>query len=434
MSGKTLRSDSIPGIEFIQKKRGVSEYRLRKNNLTILHKEFAGTGVVTSNILYFAGARDEQLGATGVAHMLEHMLFKPTTFDLEQNIDSGAMQFERETGIVLNANTWKDRTTYYFSYPKEHIDRALQIEAERMRHLVLTDKEFQPERANVLSEFDMYFGDPFFALELAIRGSAFHAHPYGHETLGFREDIESFTIEKLKWFYDEYYWPGNAVLMIVGDCTKHETLVKVKKYFAKIPKSPKKRWRHTISEPPQEGLRRIEIKRPSNTNILSVGIKHPGFPSKGWFETLMVFAVVANGPESILKRRFVDSGIATDISYVLEPTSEENIAILNIVLSKPKTHQSTEVELLKTLKSLKQKGVAKKLSQEVIGLITDDLYSRESSMKFVRELTEYTSSGDWTKMFSSEQHLNMMTPRNIIERIENLFDEKKLTIGYFIGE
>jgi len=158
------------------------------------------TGVVTSNITYKAGSRDEANGETGIAHMLEHMLFKPTTQDLKKNIDSSAMQLERETGCIINANTWKDRTTYFFSYPVEHFSRALQVEAERMQDVVITDKEFLPERGNVLSEFDMYNGDPHFALNVQMVCAAFHSHPYGHETIGFREDIERYTPAKLQRF------------------------------------------------------------------------------------------------------------------------------------------------------------------------------------------------------------------------------------------
>jgi zinc protease len=123
------------GYTLVKKYKTISEYVLR-NGLTVLYMEAKGTGVITSNIVYKVGARDERAGETGLAHMLEHMLFKPTKVDLAQKIDSGAMQFERETGCILNANTWKDRTTYFFSYPKVHFARALQIEAERMHGVV----------------------------------------------------------------------------------------------------------------------------------------------------------------------------------------------------------------------------------------------------------------------------------------------------------
>ena len=172
---KKHKNDSKRDYKHIQTIKDIAEFRLQ-NGLRVLHKEHKGTGVITTNITYKVGARNEKRGETGIAHMLEHMLFKPTKADIKKKIDSGAMQFERETGCILNANTWKDRTTYFFSYPKQYFSRALRIEAERMHGVVLTDAEFQPERNNVLSEFDMYFGDPQFALSLEMVSSAFHSH------------------------------------------------------------------------------------------------------------------------------------------------------------------------------------------------------------------------------------------------------------------
>ena len=225
MSKKSEPSTSIekaPRLQKITSEQEITEYKLTSNDLRVLYVHRPGTGVVTSDIVYMVGSRDEARGETGIAHMLEHMLFKPTTFDIERGDDSAAMRFERETGINLNANTWKDRTSYYFSYPKEHFDRALRIEAERMRSVVLTDTEFKPEQANVLSEFDMYAGDEQFSLSVQMMASAFHSHPYGHETIGFREDIAAYTTDKLKAFYDTFYAPTNATLIIFEDVSEKE--------------------------------------------------------------------------------------------------------------------------------------------------------------------------------------------------------------------
>ncbi|MBP6924747.1 MAG: insulinase family protein, partial [Candidatus Pacebacteria bacterium] len=217
MPSKKKISVSVPGFAHIETAGGITEFLYKANGLRVLYLNRPNTGVITTNITYFVGARDETRGETGLAHMLEHMLFKPTVFDIEAGIDSGAMQFERDTGCVLNANTWKDRTTYFFSYPKEYFERALKIEAERMNGVVLTDESLNPERNNVLSEHDMYNGDPYFALNVSMVGAAYNSHPYGHETIGHRQDIEDYTAATLDRFYRFYYRPDNAVMMIVGD-------------------------------------------------------------------------------------------------------------------------------------------------------------------------------------------------------------------------
>ena len=248
---KKKKSVSKKGYTFVKSYKEISEYRL-DNGLSVLYKHMEGTGVVTTNLTYRVGSRNEVVGETGLAHMLEHMLFKPTTHDLKRKVDSGAMQFERETGCILNATTWKDRTTYFFSYPKEYFARALQIEAERMHDVVLSDKEFIPERGNVLSEFDMYFGDPYFALNFEMVSSAFHSHPYGHETIGFREDIERYTVEKLDAFYKKHYDPHNATLVIVGDISKSEALNETVRFFGGLATRGEAAKPPLVIEPKQE--------------------------------------------------------------------------------------------------------------------------------------------------------------------------------------
>jgi len=255
-------NDAQAELVFIKNVGEIKEYQLSTNELKVLFVERKGSGVVTSDIVYFVGSRDERRGETGLAHMLEHMLFKPTKADIQRKTDSGAMHFERETGVVLNANTWKDRTSYYFSYPVEHFERALRTEAERMHDVVLTDAEFKPEQTNVLSEFDMYAGDEHFSLSFEMESVVFMSHTYGHETISIRDDISRFTTQKLKKFYEEYYAPNNAVLIIVGDIGEAKMKSTVIKYFSKLKKTNISLEKLMLTEPKQEGYRTVVIKRP----------------------------------------------------------------------------------------------------------------------------------------------------------------------------
>lgn len=422
------------GFTFIKKYGDIYQYTLKSNGLTVLYKHIQDTDVVTTNITYKVGARDESTGETGLAHMLEHMLFKPTEQDLKKKIDSGAMQFERETGCTLNANTWKDRTTYFFNYPTNQFSRAIQIEAERMLGVVLTDKEFLPERGNVLSEFDMYNGDPHFALSVQMVCSAFHSHPYGHETIGFREDIEKYTPTKLDAFYKNYYRPDNATLSIVGDINLTTALSEVKKVFETLKNPSTSIPRHETNEPKQEGLRRTTVTRPSNTNILALGVKHEGFPSNKWFETSVLFSILTDGPDSILYTRLVDAGIATAMDAFVEPTSEKNLGILFITLAPNQKHEEVEKIILEILSSLTIKDIAKLLKKEIQKTLTAELFARGSSLKIAMELTEYISADALGSYYKTETLLKQITGKQIIAQITELFNIEKMTIGYFIGK
>ncbi|MFT5849586.1 MAG: zinc protease [Patiriisocius sp.] len=430
---KATNATNVPGYTFVAKKGGFTEYTLKSNGLTILHKHVADTGVVTSNITYKVGARDEQAGETGLAHMLEHMLFKPTTFDLKRKVDSGAMQFEREVGCILNANTWKDRTTYFFSYPVEHFATALQVEAERMTSVVLTDKEFLPERGNVLSEFDMYFGDPYFALSVQMVCSAFHSHPYGHETIGFREDIEAYTPAKLDAFYKNYYRPDNATMTIVGDIDLSDALKIMKKQFAHLTNPKTSIPRHEVREPKQEGVRRVSIDRPSTTNVLALGVKHAGFPTQSWFEASMLFSALAGGIDSILHKALVDTGIATSVEGMVEPTGEVNLGMVFVTIAPGHVHADVEKQVLEIIANLNAKDLNKLLHKTIQGALTDEFFAQGSSMRMAMDLTEYVSADAWQEYLDTEKKLKAITPKQLITLSKELFTLDQMTIGYFNG-
>ena len=411
--------------------KDITEFELKKNGLKVLYKHIPDTGVVTTNITYLVGARDEARGETGVAHMLEHMLFKPTKTELANKEDSGAMRFEREVGCVLNANTWKDRTTYYFSYGKEHFSRALAIEADRMREVVLTDKEFQPERTNVLSEFDMYNGDPKYAMSVEMVTAAFHSHPYGHETIGFREDIEAYTTEKLQKFYNNFYRPNNATLMVIGDVELEVALKEIADKFEHLEPEQGVSVRPEIIEPKQEGQRRFEIVRPGITNILALGVRHGGFPSKEWFETAVIFSLLTDGPNSILHKLLVDTGLASSVTYSQEPTRDANVGILFVTLTKKINHAKMEAKIMKIIADLDDNYIKKQFKTVLTKAIAGEMFNRDSSLDIAAELTEYVAALDWSDYFNTEKTLRSITVKDIKSRLKTIFAENNTIIGVY---
>lgn len=428
----TRKSQKTP-IRKIKKVGGITEYLLTSNGLRILFAPRKGTNVVTSNIVYFVGSRDEARGETGIAHMFEHMLFKPTSFDASQRKEAASMRFEKEVGVVLNANTWKDRTSYFFSYPKTHFDRALQIEAERMHHVLLHAHEFSPEQKNVLSEFDMYAGDPQFALSVSMVAAAFESHPYGHETIGFREDIEAYTPEKLERFYRAHYTPENALLIVVGDVTESEMKERVIAHFGKLPRSKTFTPRQIFREPKQEGLRTVVVERESTQQILALGMKHSGFPSTGWFETMVAYDLLAGGEDSILHKALVDTGKAVHVASALEPTYETNLGILFITIPKPETHDVVYALIRKEIEKLTVAIIKPYLKKTIAKVLMQEALERENSLSYVSALVEYTSAGAWETFFDSEKILKKITAQDILRHIHMLTDSKNMTLGYFKG-
>ncbi len=412
----------------------ITEYTLETNGLRVFFVPRPHTGVVTSSIMYKVGSRDEICGETGLAHMLEHMLFKPTHFDKKRKSDPGAMRFERETGCTLNAYTSRDRTNYYFSYPKEHFNRALQIEAERMHGVILTDAEFKPEQTNVLSEFDMYAGDELFTLSLEMIGIAFQSHPYGNEVIGYREDIEALTTEKLEAFYRAHYTPENATYVIVGDVTEKELEETILTHFKDIPRLSSMLKRREITEPKQQGIRTTSVIRPSETQVYGLGIKYAPFPTKEWFETMIIFDLLAGGEDSILHKRLVDTGLAARVQSQFEPSRDINLGMFFITLSKKTTHEKMHQLFLKTITELTATTITPFLKKTMAKVLTSEYTNRENSLGLAMELVEYASVDAVEQFFDSEKILMSITARDIENRIRELFNEDVLTIGYFIGK
>lgn len=420
-------------FKLIRKVEDFSEYFLKSNGLRVIYKHIPNTEVVTSDIVYLVGSRDESYGETGLAHMLEHMLFKPTKRDKKRRLKSSeAMLFDKETGSISNANTWLDRTSYYYSFPKEYFSRVMTLEAERMVNLVLTDKEFLPERTNVLSEFDMYNGTPGFALSVVMQGAAFLSHPYKHETIGFRGDIENYTIEKLQKFYERFYCPNNATLIIVGDISLKEVFAEVVKNFGKIkPNKDLEKERVKIVEPEQEGLRRVVVEREGGNNILSLGVKHAGFPNSDWYATMISLKLLAEGQDSLLSRSLVDSGLATKVSFSINPARDIALASIDISLTDREKIEEVEEKALSLIRNVPEDWLKRQLKPVLARTISSEIFSRDSSLDIVEDLVESVAVGDWTTYFLTEKTLKNLNVKKIKKTIDSLFTESQMTIGVY---
>jgi len=432
---KSTSLKHVPGFTHVKTVANIDEYILKRNGLRVLYHNRADTEVVTTNITYLVGAIDETLGKSGLAHMLEHMLFKPTKADIKAKITNGrAMKFEREVGCILNANTWKDRTTYYFSYPAKYVDTALNIEAQRMTGVVLNQKELGPEQNNVLSEFDMYNGDPYFAITVQLVSTAFLSHPYGHETIGYREDIEDYTPERLQQFYTDYYRPDNAVMMVIGDIDKKTALEAIKKQFTAIKNPATPVPRHHIREPKQEGIRRVSIERNSTTNILSIGFKHAGLGTVEWLTTSIMLNVLTSGPESVFEKLLVDTGKVASIDSSLEPTRDTNLAVMHFTLAPGHSHGELEKIVLETIEKQSVSDITQLVKKVKANMLTEELFSRTSSMQIAQELTEYVASGNWENYAKTPDLLKTITPKMVVDCMKTHFKPDNLTIGTFIGK
>jgi zinc protease len=263
--------------------------------------------------------------------------------------------------------------------------------------------------------------------------SAFTSHPYRHETIGFREDIERYTAPMLEGFYRRFYDPSNATLTIIGDIQEEEALSTAVATFGNLKTNGTIVRNVQAVEPKQEGLRRVAVERESTTNIVAFGVKHAGFPHKDWFEVQLLASILTEGPESILYKKLVDTGLASKISMSVEPTREMNLGVLYVTLTKKTSHAEIEKIVLSTIDNLTLKEIAplyKKVQQRII---TSEIFGRESSLAITQELTEYISAGAWEEYFNTEAMIKRIGPKDLISRAKTIFKTSQMVIGHFVG-
>jgi len=260
-----------PGASQVATVEGISEYRLA-NGLRVVLFPDAGSASTSVNITYLVGSRHEKYGETGMAHLLEHMLFKGT--QTRENV--WAEMSKR--GMRNNGSTWYDRTNYYetFNASAADLEWAISMEADRMVNSRVDRKDLDSEMTVVRNEMERGENNPSEILFERLIGSSYRWHNYGKETIGARSDVEGVDVESLRAFYRTYYQPDNAVVVIAGAFDPDQTLAWVAKYFGAIPKPSRTLPRLYTVEPVQDGERIVTIRRVGDEQL--VGVAYHGVP------------------------------------------------------------------------------------------------------------------------------------------------------------
>ena len=241
------------------------------NGLRVIVKEDRRAPTAAHMVWYRAGSMDETNGTTGVAHLLEHMMFKGTP-------TIGAGEFSRlvaAAGGRDNAFTSRDYTAYFQQVPKQKLEQMMQLEADRMRHLTLDPKEFEQEIKVVMEERRMRTDDqPQAKLSEQMHAVAFQAHPYRVPVIGWMNDLEAMTVQDARDWYERWYVPNNAYVVVVGDVDHQEVFRLAERYYGPLASRPVPA-RKPQEEPAQTGTRRVVVKAPADLPVLLMAYKVP---------------------------------------------------------------------------------------------------------------------------------------------------------------
>jgi len=420
------------GFVHVKTVGNIDEYTLKSNGLQVLLLPEHSSPTLTFMVTYRVGSRNEVTGTTGATHILEHLMFKGTA---QRNRAKGnnVDQLLERTGARYNATTWLDRTNYYATMGSEHLASVVAMEADRMRNLRLLDADRQPEMTVVRNEYERGENSPFMALYKEIYHTAFVAHPYHHSTIGHRSDIEKVKIEQLRAFYDTFYWPNNATVTIVGDFQPKDALALVKKSFGVYPKSPKPIPALYTEEPPQDGPRRLVVKRPGELGVVAIAHKITQATHPDYAAIALLSAILADGKNSRLYQAITDKNMSTGVSADVGYNADPSLHLLFLPLAPGIRHEDVEKVALQEIERLKKDGVsAQELQAAVAKTLADAAFERDGSFAVAGRLNESIAVGDWSLYYRLEEATRKVTLQDIQRVARRYFNEDQSTTGWFV--
>ncbi|MEY4591198.1 MAG: hypothetical protein RIR18_93 [Pseudomonadota bacterium] len=403
------------------------------NGMRLLVKEDHRSPTVAHMVWYNVGSMDEVDGHSGLAHALEHMMFKGTP-------KLGPGQFSKQVAAAGgrdNAFTSLDYTAYFQQIPKEKLGEMMALEADRMRHLTVDPKEFAQEIKVVMEERRMRTDDnPQATLFEQLNAVAFQAHPYRRPIIGWMNDLEAMTAADAKRWYQDWYIPNNATLVVVGDVNPAEVFKLAQKtYGALKPRVlPERRQQH---EPEQRGVRRLEVSAPAELPVLVMAYKAPSLRKPAEETTpyvLKMLAAILNGHEAArLNQQLVrEQGLAVSTGADYDMTSRgPALFYLYGSPSQGKTVEALEAALREQIKQIQESGVTEEeLKRAKAQLLASEIFKLDSVFGQAMEIGMLESAGlSWRDQPTLLAGLQAVTADAIQAQAKALFSDASLTVG-----
>lgn len=420
---------SLPkGVEFVTSVEGINEYRLA-NGLRVLMFPDQTKQTITVNITYLVGSATENYGETGMAHLLEHLVFKGTP--KHTNIPAELTSH----GTRPNGTTWSDRTNYYesFAATDENLNWALDLEADRMVNSFIAKKDLDSEMTVVRNEFELGENSPFNVLLERSMAAAYLWHNYGKTTIGARSDIENVPIERLQAFYRNYYQPDNAVLLIAGKFDEQKTLGLVDKYFSPIPRPARTLQKIYTIEPTQDGERAVTLRRTGDTQLVQALYHVPAGSHPDFAAVDIVTQILADEPSGRLYKALVETKKASSVLGFDFQWHDPTLAVFGAEVRKDDSLDAAKDVLIATIEGVAANPPTK---EEVERARTQLLKTIEltlnNSDRVGLTLSEFIGAGDWRLYFLHRDRLRKVTPEEVTQAAARYFKPSNRTLGMFI--
>lgn len=421
-------------MTFVQTVEGISEYRL-DNGLQVLLVPDQSRPTTTINITYKVGSKHESYGETGMAHLLEHMLFygTPNHQDIKAEIS--------ERGGRANGTTWYERTNYFQVLPagEENLEWALRMEADRMVNSLIDPEDLASEMTVVRNEFEIGETNPFRVLMQRVMGAAYLWHGYGRSTIGARSDIENVPIERLQSFYRRYYQPDNAILILSGNIDPDRTLELVDQYFGAIPRPERtgemQLWDTYTRDPVQDGERVVTTRRSGTVRSLMAAYHIPAAAHEDYAAIEVLSFILGDVPSGRLYETLIVPELATQVGAFSLALPEPSLLMLYAQSRDGQDMDQVKDELLATIEAAKANPPGEaEVTRAINALITDIEQSMNDSGRVGIELSEWAAMGDWRLMLLHRDRIESVTVDDVTRVMNTYLARDNRTIGIFLPD
>ncbi len=385
-----------------------------------------GSDVITTDVFYKVGSRDEIMGKSGIAHMLEHLNFKST-----KNLQAGEFdEIVKGFGGINNASTSFDYTHYYIKSASKNMDKSLELFADLMENLTLKDEEFQPER-DVVAEERRWRTDnnPMGYLQFRLFNNAYIYHPYHWTPIGFMSDIQNWEIEDIKNFHSTYYQPKNAIVIVAGDIDENEVFTSVEKHFKNIKNTKDIPSKVHMTEPVQDGEKRVVIHKDSAVEMIAITYHIPNFEHEDQVALSALSELLSSGKSSILQKKLVDEKRLANTIYAYNmELKDPGVFMFLAIANEGIDAKEIENEILDIIAQVKKGDFLEKDIDKIkINTKADFVFSLESSSEVASLYGSFLVRNNIKPLLAYEENVANIKKEDLVKVANKYLNKRNST-------